>query len=190
MDNLLTKPVNQFTSEEKNQLIAALNSKKPSVQFSCTSLDDCSREDGLNLDLRHIVNTQMLPTFHFPNDISSLAPSDLLCQTLERISRVWVMNNEKSRRIIIDAILSEVLDNECNEKLHGYCEVKNDWNGVAYTGNVDYMFGSSPNFSVQSMDAFLLIVEAKYEWPALAVPQVLAEAGCLLKKRMASGKVN
>ena len=38
------------------------------------------------------------------------------------------------------------------------------------------------------MDSFLLVVEAKKEWPDSAIPQVLAEAGCLLKKRLAVGK--
>ena len=38
------------------------------------------------------------------------------------------------------------------------------------------------------MDSFLLVVEAKKEWPDSAIPQVLAEAGSLLKKRLAAGK--
>ena len=38
------------------------------------------------------------------------------------------------------------------------------------------------------MDSFLLIVEAKKEWPDSAIPQVICEAGCLLKKRLAAGK--
>jgi hypothetical protein len=38
------------------------------------------------------------------------------------------------------------------------------------------------------MDSFLLVVEAKKEWPDSAVPQALCEAGCLLKKRLAAGK--
>ena len=50
------------------------------------------------------------------------------------------------------------------------------------------MFGSSKTKSVDTMDSFLLIVEAKTEWPASAIPQILAEAGCLLKNRQAAGK--
>ena len=50
------------------------------------------------------------------------------------------------------------------------------------------MFGSSRTKSVDTMDSFLLVVEAKYEWPAKSVAQTLAEAGCLLKKRLAAGK--
>ena len=100
------------------------------------------------------------------------------------------MDNEKSCRIIIDAILTEVLLNEANEKLLGFCEVKNDWegSGFEYTGDVDYMLGTSKNRSVEAMDSFLLVVEAKKEWPDKAVAQVLCEAGCLLKKRLAKGK--
>ena len=100
------------------------------------------------------------------------------------------MDNEKSCRIIIDAILTEVLLNEANEKLLGFCEVTNDWegSGFEYTGDVDYMLGTSKNRSVEAMDSFLLVVEAKKEWPDKAVAQVLCEAGCLLKKRLAKGK--
>lgn len=60
--------------------------------------------------------------------------------------------------------------------------------GFGYTGDVDYMFGSSKTKSVDTMDSFLLVVEAKYEWPAKSVAQTLAEAGCLLKKRLAAEK--
>jgi hypothetical protein len=79
---------------------------------------------------------------------------------------------------------------ESNEQLWGFCEVKNDWEGtgVAYTGDVDYMFGSSKTKSVENMDSFLLVVEAKHEWPDKSVTQTLAEAGCLLKKRLDAGK--
>jgi hypothetical protein len=101
-----------------------------------------------------------------------------------------ILDNKKACRIVIDAILTEVLLNESNEQLLGFCEVKNDWEGTGfgYTGDVDYMFGSSKTKSVDTMDSFLLVVEAKKEWPDSAIPQVLAEAGCLLKKRLAAGK--
>jgi hypothetical protein len=92
--------------------------------------------------------------------------------------------------MLIDAILIEVLKSEFNDSLSGFCEVQNDWEGpgFGYTGNVDYMFGSSNTKSVKNMDSFLLVVEAKKEWPDDAVAQVLCEAGCLLKKRLAVGK--
>ena len=35
---------------------------------------------------------------------------------------------------------------------------------------------------------WLLVMEERYEWPAKSVAQTLAEAGCLLKKRLAVGK--
>ena len=50
------------------------------------------------------------------------------------------------------------------------------------------MFGSSKIKSVETMDSYLLVVEAKKEWPDSAIPQVICEAGCLLKKRLAAGK--
>jgi hypothetical protein len=66
--------------------------------------------------------------------------------------------------------------------------VKWEGTGFGYTGDVDYMFWSSKTKSVDTMDSFLLVVEAKKEWPDSAIPQVLCEAGCLLKKRIAAGK--
>ena len=83
-----------------------------------------------------------------------------------------------------------ILLSESNQELLGFCDVKNDWegSGFGYTGDVDYMLGSSRIKTVDTMDSFLLVVEAKKEWPDSAIPQVLAEAGCLLKKRLAAGK--
>jgi hypothetical protein len=66
------------------------------------------------------------------------------------------LDNEKACRIVIDAILTEVLLNESNALLLGFCEVKNDWEGTGfgYTGDVDYMSGSSKTKSVDTMDSF------------------------------------
>ena len=47
------------------------------------------------------------------------------------------------------------------------------------------MFASSKTKSIDTMDSFLLVAEAKKEWPDSAIPQILCEAGCLLKKRLA-----
>ncbi|OAJ37843.1 hypothetical protein BDEG_21818 [Batrachochytrium dendrobatidis JEL423] len=106
------------------------------------------------------------------------------------VDKAWALDNEKACRIVIDAILTEVLTSEANDKLVGFCEVKNDWEGkeFGYTGDVDYMLGSSDTKTVDTMDSFLLVVGAKKEWPDSAVPQILCEAGCLLKKRLAAGK--
>ena len=188
MDELLHK-LNELTDEEKKQVQQFLNKKKPSVSFSKATINHCVRTDGLalNIDWIHV----KAPTIHVPVDFAVPTISDNLCETLERIQKVWVLDNEKSCRIVIDAILTEVLLNETNEQLLGFCEVKNDWEGTgfAYTGDVDYMFGSSRTKSVDTMDSFLLVKVAKKEWPDSAVPQVLCEAGCLLKKRLAAGKV-
>jgi len=196
MDELLNK-LNELTEEEKSQLTdkqkkalkALIGSAKPSVPFSKATLIDCVRPDGLALDIYYA--TIDAPSLHIPTSFPTPVASDLLCQNLSRIKTVWVLDNEKSCRIVIDAILTEVLLNESNEQLLGFCEVKNDWEGTGfgYTGDVDYMFGSSKIKSVDTMDSFLLVVEAKKEWPDSAIPQVLAEAGCLLKKRLAAGKI-
>jgi hypothetical protein len=187
MDELLSK-LNELTEEEKKQIQQFLNKKKPSVAFSKVKLYHCSRDDGLALNIDYADID--LPTLHIPSDFATLMPSDFLCETLERIEKVWVLDNEKSCRILIDAILTEVLFNQTNDRLSGFCEVNNDWEGpgFGYTGSADYMIGSSKNKSVDTMDSFLLVVEAKVEWPRGAVAQVICEAGCLLKKRLAAGK--
>ena len=80
------------------------------------------------MDIKYVDNDA--PSLHIPKHISSLVQSDFLCETLHRIKNVWVLDNEKACRIVIDAILTEVLLNETNEKLLGFCEVKNDWEGT------------------------------------------------------------
>ena len=187
MNETLSK-LNDLTDKEKDEIQELLYKKKPSVTFSKATLNHCVREDGLALNIDYV--TVRAPTIHIPVDFSAPTASAHLCETLARIERVWVLDNEKACRIVIDAILTEVLLNESNEQLLGFCEVKNDWEGTGfgYTGDVDYMFGSSKTKTVDTMDSFLLVVEAKKEWPDSAVPQVLAEAGCLLKKRLAAGK--
>ena len=193
--NELFNKLNQLTEEEKNQLsdkqkkgLKALIGSKPSVPFSSATLNDCIRPDGLALNIDYA--SVKAPTIHIPVDFPAPTASAHLCETLARIEKVWVLDNEKACRIVIDAFLTEVLLNESNEQLLGFCEVKNDWEGTGfgYTGDVDYMFGSSKTKSVDTMDSFLLVVEAKKEWPDSAIPQVLCEAGCLLKKRLAAGK--
>jgi hypothetical protein len=188
MNKLFDKPINELTDEEWKQVQQLKNKKKPSVPFSKATLNDCVRPDGLALNIDYA--SIKAPTIHIPDDFPAPTASAHLCETLARIEKVWVLDNEKACRIVIDAILTEVLLNESNEQLLGFCEVKNDWEGTGfgYTGDVDYMFGSSKTKSVDTMDSFLLVVEAKKEWPDSAIPQVLAEAGCLLKKRLAAGK--
>ena len=198
MNELFDKPFNQLTEEEKSRLsdkqkkaLKTLIGSKPSVPFSRATLNDCARLDGLALDLRFIEPIAVpAPTLHIPQEIVLPVPSDFLCEHLHTLQKLFVMNNEKARRMLIDAILIEVLKSEFNDSLYGFCEVQNDWEGTGfgYTGDVDYMFGSSKTKSVDTMDSFLLVVEAKYEWPAKSVAQTLAEAGCLLKKRLAAGK--
>jgi len=190
MDELLNKSANELTEEEWNQVQQFWNKKKPSVPFSKATLYDCIRPDGLalNIDYIHV----KAPSLHIPDDFETVFPSLWLCETLEKIDQVWVLDNEKACRIVIDAILTEVLSKNttARPRLFGFCEVKNDWEGTGfgYTGDVDYMLGSSRIKCVDAMDSFLLISQARKEWPDSAIPQVLCEAGCLLKRRLAEGK--
>ena len=172
MDELLYKPVYELTDEEWKKVQQLKNTRKPSVQFSKASLNDCMRPDGLALDLRF--SEIIGPSLHIPQEIIFPVPSDFLCEHLLTVQNLFVLNNEKSCRMLIDAILIEVLKSEFNDSMYGVCEVKNDWEGTGfgYTGDVDYMIGSSITKSVDTMDSFLIIVEAKKEWPDSGIPQV------------------
>jgi hypothetical protein len=161
---------------------------KSSVPFSSATFSDCSRIDGLNLKVDYLSLDE--PTIHIPSTYPSPQASSALCEQLSRIKSVWVLNNKASCRIVIDAILTEVLCSDVNPNLIGFCEVSNDWEGegVIYTGDVDYMLGTSKIIFAEAIDSFLMVVEAKKEWPDKSVAQVLCEAGCLLKNRLAAGK--
>jgi hypothetical protein len=184
----------QLSPEGKSQLppdvrkaLKALDRSKPTIPFSSATPDDCMRSDGLALNCE---NLGTYPSLRIPDHFHSPTPSDRLCEYLDILSAVWTTDNEKSRRIVIDALLTEVIWTEGNRKLTGYCEVNNDWEaeGVKYNGTADYMIGTKKGPKSSSPDNYLLIVEAKKDWPESAVAQILAEAGCLLKRRMAAGK--
>ncbi|CAM6127497.1 unnamed protein product [Calypogeia fissa] len=180
----------QLTEEQK--LLVINRAKKPSVNFSSATLADCLRKDGLALDLKYILARPFRTSLNIPEYIQRPTLSDFLCQHLDKVQKCFAMDNEAECRMLIDAILLEVLERERESEanLTGFCEVKNDWEGpgLKYTGTVDYMIGSAADRSVLSMDSFFLVMEAKKEWPDSAVAQVLAEAGCLLKRRLNSGK--
>ena len=83
-------------------------SNKPSISFSKANFDHCVKKDGLALNVSFIQNT-IIPSFHIPEYAPAPAPSKWLCKTLTFIHKFWVLNNEKACRIVIDAILTEVL---------------------------------------------------------------------------------
>ena len=185
----MDKTFDSVTEDEWNQLVKEFKKNKtPSVSFSKVTMSQCVKADGLALNIDHL--THDAPSLHIPASFPVPSPSSFLCESLRRIKKVWVLDNEKACRIVIDAILTEVLLSEENENLLGFCEVKNDWKGegFGYTGDVDYMLGTSRIKSADAMDSFLMVVEAKKEWPDSAVPQILCKAGCLLKKRLEAGK--
>ena len=70
-------------------------------------------------------------------------------------------------RTVINDIIKEALDTS-DANLYNFCETDNSWSGTGfgYTGNVDYMIGStSSTDTAENIDSFLLVVEAKKEWP-------------------------
>ncbi|KAI9341490.1 hypothetical protein BDR26DRAFT_802301 [Obelidium mucronatum] len=180
-------------ADKQKKAMKSLMTTKPSVSFSHVTFDDCKRVDGLSLDLGFIERGKSSrATIHLPEEVKQMQiePSASLCEYLSKLDSLWAFNSEMSCRTRIDAILVEAL-HLCDAPLLIFCELENDWSGdgIDYTGNVDYMIGSAPSADATSkVDSFILVVEAKREWPDSAVAQVLAEAGCLLKKRLASNK--
>ena len=157
----------------------------PFTSFSSASLEDVKRSDGLNLNLKNVEKNRIMePSLFLPDDFETkeIVPTDLLCGYLKRLDSIWDFGTEMARRSRIDAIIAEAIATSGVE-FRTYCEVKNDWSGqgFSYKGSVDYMIG-------QGGESFLLVVEAKKEWPDSAVAQVLAQAGCLLKNRELNGK--
>lgn len=150
--------------------------------------------NGLNLNLKYVTGKgKDIPTLHLPQEVKEkdLIPSDLLCQYLEVLEDVWCFNKEATCRTKIDAILANAIYAHRN-KLHAFGEVDNSWKGseVEYSGTVDYMIGSGlyEDSTASDIDSFILAVDAKLDWPIDALAQVLAEAGCLLRNRLAVGK--
>jgi hypothetical protein len=179
-----------LTKEQPKQVqraVQALTGTKPSVSFCKATLADCIRRDGLNLNVEFTLIGG--PSFCIPSSFPTPVASEFLCESLLRIQTVWALDNEKSFRILTDAILTEVLTMEENKARKGFCRVKNNWEGtgLGYTGNEDYMLGSSSTRSLDTMESCLLVKIARKEWPD-SVPQVLCEAGWLLNRRVAAGK--
>ena len=165
--------------------------KKSLVSFKKATPEDCMKSDGLALDLCYIEPfAYHLPTLHIPQQVQLPIPSAFLCEHLMLIQEYFILDTQKACTMMIDALLLEVLKNEANENLWGFCNVSNNWEGagIVYHGQVDFMLGSSRSKSTQTMDSNLIVVQAKKQWPDSAIYQVICEAGCLLKKRLEAGK--
>jgi hypothetical protein len=187
--------MDSFTAEEKAQFSPAqkivlelLDERppKPTIQLSSATLWDCKRPDGLALNYRNVEDFGFV-SFRVPTDYPCPPPSDLLIQSLDRIMRVWTLSTEKACRTLTDAILTEAVWSHPNQELEVFCQVNNDWEGqgVKYSGTADYMIGTMHRYSVES---HILVMEAKIEWAYSDIPRVLAEAGCLLKRRLEAGQ--
>jgi hypothetical protein len=191
LNEALGKRIASMSKEEKEALVRTSN---PKASFCKVKLSHCKRQDGLGLDLTFLEPSWKMnqPSITLPNSIQNLQviPSDWLCETLKRLWDVWSFNNEKACRIIIDSIITEVIyksKSDDSANLKAYCEKSNPWDGAgfSYTGNVDYMIGSSDSDD-PDIDTMLLC-EAKKAWDETTdTPQILAQLGCLLKQRLAA----
>ncbi len=162
--------------------------KKDIVDIDSASLTDCYRDDGLGLNLGYItgwnINTEIL---RIPDSFQSIEATDGICETLLTMSTVWEMEHILAHRILIDAIVTDVL-RSTKGRLTGYCNVNNDYetSRVAYSGNVDYLLGFWEETNAAGrLDAKVLVVQAASHCPDHAIAQVICHAGCLLRRRVA-----
>jgi len=109
-------------------------------------------------------------------------PSERFSGIVKDLLHAWGMTTEMARRTLIDAYLLEVLSNKKDE--HGntlypykiWCEVKMETDEVQ--GILDY---AGTIQSVAPTRPYLLVLEAKVEWPMNAYCQLLAEMYAILK---------
>ena len=83
----LTK--DEFT--ELTEAIKILKDSKKSINFSSVTENDCTKIDGLNLNVDNLlfINASSL---HIPSDFPKPIPSDSLCKTIKNIIKVWKIN--------------------------------------------------------------------------------------------------
>ena len=150
------------------------------VQYTSATQEDCTSPGGIEIDLRYISSRKV--SLRLPSYIEPLIPSDLLCSMLSTARISVDINNESSRKCILLPILYEALMKTKNI-LHIIEEKNHEWHGsdMWYKGSLDYCLVNENN------DSCLLVVEAKRHMTGLH--QVLCQAGCLLRERLASGKV-
>ena len=165
-------------------------SNKKEVSFSCKELgDEHFGQKGLALKM-NVVGPPITESFFISPDEPAPKVSDWLCDTLSRIHQVWKLTNQKARRILIDAILTDVIFSDQELRAVGYCEVPVKWESedFSFNGYSDYLIGSKdgakPNYP--DSDCFLLIVEAKNEINYQGILQALAQAACIQKCRDAA----
>ena len=182
-DELLSEAV-QFVKTRRIQ------NQRKTISFSSKELDTDHLEH-LGLKLQYVGPHNEVTFFVAPSE-PVVEPSSWLCDTLERVLSAWVLNNEKSRRIVIDAIITEVISSDKELNAAGHCEVKLDWDtsSFSFSGNADYLIGSKHKAPKKHSDWFLLVVEAKKEWSDQAIWQLLAQSACIQNHRISSQSPN
>ena len=162
-------------------------SNKKEVSLSCKELgDEHFGQKGLALKM-DVVGPPIMESFFISPDEPAPKVSDWLCDTLSRIHQVWKLTNEKARRILLDAILTDVIASDQGLRATGYCKVRVqlETEGFVFNGYSDYVIGSTGGAQSRNPDlnCCLLVVEAKNEMNDQAVLQALAQAACIQRHR-------
>ncbi|TPX46157.1 hypothetical protein SeLEV6574_g03384 [Synchytrium endobioticum] len=176
--------------------------------FRSITLADIKRVDGLGLKLKHIEPHIATSTLHMPANIPSPTSSSNLCEYLKRIYSPWALNNEMEQSSMPSLSNAYICPVPCqrsilpqNDHIRGVRRYASPWdrqNGKKLS--LDVSFGDTvsmdtpsktPTITLSASSVFEADKGSSAETSQVcryALPQVLAEAECLLNKRLAAGK--
>lgn len=117
--------------------------------------------------------------FAYPTNSHAVIPSTTFSDELAPIQQLWVLDGRDSRRQIVEAFISEILDQENDSMLHVLRNVKNlaTYNHWQYYGHTDIVICRSTNRKTSSRNVCLVIIEAADEWTR-AIPELMCQIGC------------
>lgn len=160
---------------------------KQRVQFEEMTFGECERADGLRLQV-DLVRDEKL-SLHLPDEMEAIAPSESFLTKLEKIHKYWIIDNRMSRRTLIDAFVSELLNLERNPGLRGAGDIGNgmEFENLQYSGTIDYVICRSTSIAeLNAEDLCFLIMTMRTDWQA-SIPEILGHAGCVMRRRQAAG---
>jgi hypothetical protein len=129
----------------------------------------------------------------------SINPSPIFQQVFEQVCQVFHMQNEASRRIILNIFLTDVLSrSEFNQSLRVFPEIRMEVSKIVgrkkrkIVGDADYTIGFGKGMDLfgktPPTELHLVAIEAKKDWGEGDLWQCVAETATLFKSRKDAGK--
>ena len=159
----------------------ARQAKKVVIPFS--SATRANIVEDLRLNLSTLNDTSFL--LELPEHFPTVNVSDHFIWNLEAIIRHWNMDNEASKSAIISLFLTEAFTQVGSDLLCIFPQVEESWEGGKY------IFRGVLHYAIATEDqaSQMFVVEVKAVWGSkISQWQLLAEAGCILKNRLAKGR--